>query len=93
MAKKAKRYALGEAVGPKKLDTGQDNPKIDPNSPSAIKNTAYWAAKRKRAAAKTARAGTQAQRQSSRSPGGWAGGGSIENYNDQVKRKYGGGKL
>ena len=47
----------------------------------------------KRAAAKTARAGTQAQRQSSRSPGGWAGGGSIENYNDQVKRKYGGGKL
>ena len=93
MAKKAKRYALGEAVQPpqKKLDTGPV--RIDPNSPSAIKNTAYWAAKRKRAAAKTARKGTQAQRQASRSPGGWQEGGVVENYNDQVKRKYGGGKL
>jgi len=26
-------------------------------------------------------------------PGGWAAGGVVENYNDQVKRKYGGGKL
>jgi len=24
---------------------------------------------------------------------GWAAGGTVENYNDQVKRKYGGGKL
>jgi len=50
----------------------------------------------KRAAAKTARTGTQAQRQASRSPGGFAGGSTVstvENYNDQVKRKYGGGKL
>ena len=52
-----------------------------------------YAAKRKRAAAKTARKGTQAQRQASRSPGGWQEGGVVENYNDQVKRKYGGGKL
>jgi len=26
-------------------------------------------------------------------PGGSAAGGVVENYNDQVKRKYGGGKL
>ena len=25
--------------------------------------------------------------------GDWAEGGTVENYNDQVKRKYGGGKL
>ena len=25
--------------------------------------------------------------------GGWVEGGAVENYNDQVKRKYGGGKL
>ena len=25
--------------------------------------------------------------------GRWAEGGTVENYNDQVKRKYGGGKL
>ena len=25
--------------------------------------------------------------------GGWAAGSTVENYNDQVKRKYGGGKL
>ena len=24
---------------------------------------------------------------------GWAAGSTVENYNDQVKRKYGGGKL
>ena len=25
--------------------------------------------------------------------GGWAAGSTVENYSDQVKRKYGGGKL
>jgi hypothetical protein len=26
-------------------------------------------------------------------PGGWAEGGAVETYSEQVKRKYGGGKL
>jgi len=39
------------------------------------------------------RRANQARRQASRSPGGFAEGGTVENYNDQVKRKYGGGKL
>ncbi len=52
------------------------------------------AAKKARAPMRAAkRKATQAQRKTTRSPGGWAGGGSIESYNDQVKRKYGGGKL
>jgi len=47
----------------------------------------------KRAAAKTVRKGKQAKRQASRSPGGFAGGGTIETYSAQVQRKYGGGKV
>ena len=98
MAKKAKRYALGEAVQPpqKKLDTGPV--RIDPNSPSAIKNTAYWAAKkakglnRKRAKAATSGA-NGLQRRATRSPGGFSGGGTVESYSAQVQRKYGGGKV
>ena len=52
-----------------------------------------YAAKQKRAKAKTARTGTQAKRKASRSPGGFAGGGAIESYSAQVQRKYGGGKV
>jgi hypothetical protein len=55
------------------------------------------AAKKARAPMRAAkRKATQAQRKTTRSPGGWAGGSTVstvENYNDQVKRKYGGGKL
>ena len=49
-------------------------------------------AKAKRAKAKTVRKGTQAKRQASRSPGGFAEGGviKVETWYDQVKRKYGG---
>jgi len=50
-------------------------------------------AKAKRAKAKTVRTGKQAKRQATRSPGGFAGGGTIESYSAQVKRKYGGGKI
>ena len=51
-----------------------------------------YAAKQKRAKAKTARKGTQAKRQASRSPRGFVRGGTIkvETWYDQVKRKYGG---
>ena len=35
----------------------------------------------------------QAGRQASRSPGGWAEGGTIESFNTQVNRKYGGGSV
>jgi len=92
MAKKAKRYALGEAVQPpqKKLDTGPV--RIDPNSPHAIENRAYWAAqnaKVKRAKAKTVRKGTQAKRKASRSPGGYQAGGSFQtpDYDPDWKAK------
>ena len=52
------------------------------------------AAKKARAPMRAAkRKATQAQRKTTRSPGGWQEGGVVENYNDQVKRKYGGGKL
>ena len=47
----------------------------------------------KRAKAAKVRTGTQAKRQASRSPGGFAGGGAIESYSAQVQRKYGGGKI
>jgi len=52
-----------------------------------------YAAKRKRASAKTVRKATQAQRRATRSPGGFAGGGTVESYSAQVQRKYGGGKV
>ena len=52
-----------------------------------------YAAKQKRAKAKTVRKGKQAKRKASRSPGGFAGGGAIESYSAQVQRKYGGGKI
>jgi hypothetical protein len=45
------------------------------------------------AAAKPVRKGKQAKRKASRSPGGFAGGGTIETYSAQVQRKYGGGKI
>ena len=37
------------------------------------------------------RRATQARRLGSRSPGGWVEGGTIESFNTQVNRKYGGG--
>ena len=37
------------------------------------------------------RRATQARRLGSRSPGGFAEGGTIESFNTQVNRKYGGG--
>ena len=39
------------------------------------------------------RTGAQAQRRATRSPGGFAGGGTVESYSAQVQRKYGGGKV
>ncbi len=63
--------------------------KFDPN----------WEAKaaaRKKATAPlraAKRKATQAKRKASRSPGGFAGGGTVESYSAQVQRKYGGGKV
>jgi len=44
-----------------------------------------------RDAMKARRQATQARRLGSRSPGGFAEGGTIESFNTQVNRKYGGG--
>ena len=83
MAKKAKRMAVGGPV-----------PTIDPRKRHLAEQAAIKrnkALNRKRAAAK--RTGAQAQRRATRSPGGFAGGGTVESYSAQVQRKYGGGKV
>ena len=83
MAKKAKRMAVGGPV-----------PTIDPRKRQQAVDAAVKRGKalnRKQAAAK--RTSTQAQRRATRSPGGFAGGGTVESYSAQVQRKYGGGKV
>ena len=96
MAKKAKRYALGEGVQPTQEQKDKWAARnAAKRKAAAIRNeeSRKRTAASKRAKAKTARKGTQAKRKASRSPGGFAGGGAIESYSAQVQRKYGGGKV
>ena len=80
MAKKAKRYALGEGIQPTQgqLDTWAAR-NAEKRKAAAIRNeeSRKRTAASKRASAKTARTSTQAQRRATRSPGGFAGGGTI----------------
>ena len=89
----AKRKA-SRSPGGYKAGGSLPTPEIDPDWELGIgKKSKAVLAKLKRAKAAKVRKGTQAKRQASRSPGGFAGGGAIESYSAQVQRKYGGGKI
>ena len=77
MAKKKKGYQRGRTVNPRAA--GQARRKPLQQAPRAPMGPPAMLSKPGQVALQP--------------PGGWAAGGVVENYNDQVKRKYGGGKL
>ena len=79
MAKKKKGYQSGRTVNPRAAG-------------AASRARAVAERRRRRNPIRFEGYGSAYDRLSGKG-GGWAEGGAVENYNDQVKRKYGGGKL